>query len=87
MGLKGSNVAKVLERVKDELKELEKMLPEGTKIDIFYDRTVLVNLATHTVKKALFEATILIFVVLLLMLGNLASAFSVALILPLLLCL
>jgi len=35
-----------------------------------------------TVKKALFEATILIFVVLLLMLGNLASAFSVALILP-----
>ncbi len=82
MGLKGSNVAKVLERVKAELKELEKMLPEGTKIDIFYDRTVLVNLATHTVKKALFEATILIFVVLLLMLGNLASAFSVALILP-----
>jgi len=75
-------VAKVLERVKAELKELEKMLPEGTKIDIFYDRTVLVNLATHTVKKALFEATILIFVVLLLMLGNLASAFSVALILP-----
>jgi len=75
-------VAKVLERVKSELKELEKMLPEGTKIDIFYDRTVLVNLATHTVKKALFEATILIFVVLLLMLGNLASAFSVALILP-----
>ncbi len=82
LGLKGSNVAKVLERVKAELKELEKMLPEGTKIDIFYDRTVLVNLATHTVKKALFEATILIFVVLLLMLGNLASAFSVALILP-----
>ncbi len=82
LGLKGSNVAKVLESVKAELKELEKMLPEGTKIDIFYDRTVLVNLATHTVKKALFEATILIFVVLLLMLGNLASAFSVALILP-----
>jgi len=82
LGLKGSNVAKVLDRVKSELKELEKMLPKGARIDIFYDRTVLVNLATHTVKKALFEATILIFVVLLLMLGNLASAFSVALILP-----
>ncbi len=82
LGLKGSNVAKVLQEVKSQLKELESMLPKGTSIDIFYDRTVLVNLATDTVKKALLEATILIFVILLLMLGNLASAFSVALILP-----
>jgi cobalt-zinc-cadmium resistance protein CzcA len=82
LGLKGANVAKVLDSVKAELKTLEAMLPEGTSIDIFYDRTELVNLATDTVKKALFEATILIFVILLLLLGNLASAFSVALILP-----
>lgn len=82
LGLKGANVATVLDGVKNELKTLESMLPQGTKIEIFYDRTELVNLATGTVKKALFEAVILIMVVLLLMLGNLASAFSVALILP-----
>ena len=82
LGLKGANVAKVLDKVKSELKELEVMLPKGTTIEIFYDRTKLVNLATHTVKKALVEAIVLIFVILLLMLGNLASAFSVALILP-----
>ncbi len=82
LGLKGANVAKVLDGVKAELKKLEAMLPEGTSIEIFYDRTELVNLATDTVKKALVEATILIFVILLLLLGNLASAFSVALILP-----
>ncbi len=82
LGLKGANVAKVLEKVKTELKELEVMLPKGTSIEIFYDRTKLVNLATDTVKKALVEAIVLIFVILLLMLGNLASAFSVALILP-----
>ena len=82
LGLKGANVATVLDGVKAELKTIESMLPKGTKLDIFYDRTALVNLATGTVKTALFEAVILIFVILLLMLGNLASAFSVALILP-----
>lgn len=82
LGLKGANVAKVLDGVKEELKTLEPMLPKGTTIDIFYDRTKLVNLATDTVKSALFEAIILIFIILLLMLGNLASAFSVAFILP-----
>ncbi len=82
LGLKGANVGKVLDRVKAELKTIEPMLPKDTKIDIFYDRTELVNLATDTVKKALVEAIILIFIILLLMLGNLASAFSVAFILP-----
>jgi cobalt-zinc-cadmium resistance protein CzcA len=82
LGLKGANVGKVLDEVKAELKTLEPMLPSGTTIEIFYDRTELVNLATDTVKKALIEAIVLIFVILLLMLGNLASAFSVAFILP-----
>lgn len=82
LGLKGSNTAVVLDEVKEELRKLEGMLPGDTKIDIFYDRSHLVNLATDTVKNALYEAVILIMVILLLMLGNLASALSVALILP-----
>jgi len=82
LGLKGTNTAVVLDEVKEELKKLEGMLPGDTKIDIFYDRSDLVNLATDTVKNALYEAVILIMVILLVMLGNLASALSVALILP-----
>jgi len=82
LGLKGINTATVLDKVKKELSSIEKMLPNGTKIDIFYDRSQLVNLATDTVKSALYEAIFLIMVILLLMLGNLASAVSVALILP-----
>ena len=82
LGLKGANTQKVLEQVKQELSKMEGTLPAGTKIDIFYDRSDLVNLATDTVKNALLEASILILIVLLLMLGNVASAFSVALILP-----
>lgn len=82
LGLKGSNTQKVLEQVKTELLEMQETLPSGTKIDIFYDRSTLVDLATKSVKNALFEAGVLIIIVLLLMLGNFASALSVALILP-----
>ena len=82
LGLKGINTTKVLDKVKEELSRIEKMLPHGTKLDIFYDRSELVNLATDTVKNALYEAIVLIMVILLIMLGNLASAVSVALILP-----
>jgi len=82
LGLKGANAKVVLQQVKAELDEIEKSLPQGTKIEIFYDRSNLVELATDTVKKSLVEASILILVILLLMLGNFASAFSVVLILP-----
>ncbi len=82
LGLKGTNTGLVLEEVKEELKKIEPMLPGDTRIEIFYDRSDLVNLATGTVKNALYEAVVLIIVILLIMLGNFASALSVALILP-----
>ncbi len=82
LGLKGINTTQILDQVKSELKSIESQLPQGTVIDIFYDRSHLVNLATDTVKKALVEAVILIIIILLVMLGNPASALSVALILP-----
>lgn len=82
LGLKGANTSKVLKDVKEKLVEIESSLPKDTKISIFYDRSTLVNLATDAVKSSLLEAVILIVIVLLLLLGNFASAFSVALILP-----
>lgn len=82
IGLRGANTQKVVQSVKERLLEIGSMLPAGTKIDIFYDRSSLVDLATTTVKNSLFEAVILIVIVLLLMLGNFASALSVAIILP-----
>lgn len=82
LGLKGANTQKVLNEVKAKLSEMEAMLPQDTKIDIFYDRSQLVDLATDTVKTSLFEAVVLIIIVLLLLLGNFASALSVAIILP-----
>ncbi|MBN2815817.1 MAG: efflux RND transporter permease subunit [Campylobacterales bacterium] len=79
---KGVDTSAVLTRVKAELKKIEADLPKGTSINIFYDRSDLVSKAINTVSKALIEALILIVIVLFLFLGNFASAFSVAIILP-----
>ncbi|WP_309498591.1 CusA/CzcA family heavy metal efflux RND transporter [Sulfurovum sp.] len=82
LGMKGINTPEVLTAAKNQLKEIESLLPAGTSINIFYDRSTLINHATGTIKMALFEAVILIMVILLVLLGNVASAISVALILP-----
>ena len=79
---KGVDTSGVLTRVKEELKLIEKDLPKGTTINIFYDRSDLVTKAINTVSMALLEAMILIVIVLFVFLGNFASAFSVAIILP-----
>ena len=82
LGLKGADASRTVAAVKTRLAELEKNLPEGTKLNVFYDRSDLVGKAVNTVQKALLEAVVLIIVILLLMLGDIISALTVALILP-----
>jgi len=79
---KGVDTSTVLKNVKVELQKIEQDLPKGTTLNIFYDRSDLVSKAINTVSKALIEALVLIVIVLFIFLGNLASAFSVAIILP-----
>ncbi|WOE31516.1 MULTISPECIES: CusA/CzcA family heavy metal efflux RND transporter [unclassified Acinetobacter] len=83
LSLKGANARQVVQQVREHLQEIEKTLPAGTTIEPFYDRGELVNRAIHTVSKTLFEAIILVLILLLLFLGNLRSALVVAVILPL----
>ncbi|MBI5137515.1 MAG: efflux RND transporter permease subunit [Nitrospirae bacterium] len=80
---KGANTRAAVEGIKRELAALEPTLPQGVRIVPFYDRTELINAAVWTVEKALGEAVALVLVVLVVMLGNLRSALTVALILPL----
>jgi len=79
----GANSRSTVEGVKRELELLQSALPEGVHIVPFYDRTELVTAAVWTVEKALGEAVILVVLVLIIMLGNLRAALTVALILPL----
>ena len=80
---KGANGRTTVEGVKRELAALAPTLPEGVKIEPFYDRTELIESAVWTVEKALGEAVVLVLIVLIVLLGNLRAALTVALILPL----
>ncbi|MGB5965742.1 MAG: CusA/CzcA family heavy metal efflux RND transporter [Sulfurimonadaceae bacterium] len=82
LGLKGADSSQTVDALKSKLTEIETNLPKGTKLSIFYDRSDLVGKAVSTVQKALIEAVVLIIIILLLMLGDLISALTVALILP-----
>lgn len=80
---RGANSREAVEGVKRELAALQESLPPGVHIVPFYDRSTLVNKAVWTVQKALAEAVVLVLIVLLIMLGDIRSALTVALILPL----
>lgn len=83
LGLRGANARKVVDGVQAKLDELAPTLPKGVQVKVFYNRGDLVNRAIHTVAKALQEAVVLVLVILVLMLGNLRAALTVALVLPL----
>ena len=80
---KGANSLQTVAGVKEALQSLKTILPEGISIEAFYDRTELITKAVWTVEKALAEAVILVLLVLIIMLGDIRSALTVALILPL----
>jgi len=80
---KGANSLQTVAGTKAALETLKDILPEGVSIVPFYDRTELITKAVWTVQKALGEAVILVLLVLIVMLGDIRSALTVALILPL----
>jgi len=83
LGLRGANAREVVSGVRAKLDELITTLPEGVEIDVFYDRGRLVDRAVGTVARALLEAIVLVLVLLVVFLGDLRAALTVALVLPL----
>ena len=83
LGLAGANAQEVVEGVRKKLDEITPTLPQGVKIDVFYDRASLVEKAVSTVSRALIEASVIVLVLLALFLGDLRAALTVALVLPL----
>ena len=83
LGLRGANARQVVSGVRAKLDELAASLPPGVSTRVFYDRGKLVDRAVGTVAKALAEATVLVLILLVLFLGDLRAALTVALILPL----
>ena len=83
LGLAGANAKSVVEGVQAKLAEIAPTLPQGVRTEVFYNRAGLVDKAVSTVSTALLEAIVLVIILLVLFLGNLRAALTVALILPL----
>lgn len=82
IALRGSDARQVVDGVRERLAEVERGLPAGTRLDVFYDRSDLIGRAVGTVEKALIEATILVVILLILFLGDWRAAAIVAVTLP-----
>lgn len=83
IALKDANTAQVVKNIKEKLDQISLTLPEGSQINTFYDRANLINTAIETISNALFEAVVLVIILLALFLGNMRAALVVSLSLPL----
>lgn len=83
LGLRGANARQIVSDVRTRLDELKPWLPQSIRINVFYDRSQLVDRAVGTVIRALGEATVLVVVLLLPFLGNWRASLVIALSLPL----
>ena len=83
MSLRGANAREVVQGVEVAIEQLQPALPSGISLDVFYNRGDLVERAVSTVSKALVEAVVLVLILLVVFLGNLRAALTVALVLPL----
>lgn len=80
--LLGENSSEVIDALKSKLPEVKDALPRGVSLIPYYDQSELVSKATGTVIKALFQAGILVNLILLLFLWNIRTAIIVGLSLP-----
>jgi len=80
--LYGENSSKVIQDLYRKVEEVKNSLPPGITLHPYYEQAELVKQATWTIKKALFQGALLVMATLLVFLGNLRSAFIVALSLP-----
>jgi cobalt-zinc-cadmium resistance protein CzcA len=80
--LRGENSKTVVSRVKNAVSMLGASLPQGLRIDTFYDRTELIEACIKTVMDAMLEGSVLVILVLFLFLAELRTALIVVLSLP-----
>ena len=81
--LKGANAKEVVSRVKDTIGRIQETLPAGVRLNVFYDRTTLIQACIRTVQNALLEGGVFVIIVLFLFLAELRTALIVLLSLPL----
>ena len=79
----GVNTLEVIDAVKQKIAAIQSGLPSGVRVVPFYDRTQLINRATHTLKRALIEELILVTLAHIIFLAHFRSILIVTMPLPL----
>ncbi len=69
----GANALETADRVKAKLEEMSRYFPPGMKVTYPYDTTPFVRVAINEVVKTLFEAILLVFLVMWLFMGNIRA--------------
>ena len=69
----GANALATADAVKKKMEEMSRYFPHGMKVIYPYDTTPFVRVAIHEVVKTLFEAVLLVFLVMWLFMGNLRA--------------
>jgi len=80
--LLGENSRDVVRDVKVKIEEIKSKLPEGMRIEPFYDRSEFINRALSTIFMNLGEGAILVFITLIITLGSLKGGALVAMAIP-----
>jgi multidrug efflux pump subunit AcrB len=78
----GANALDTADAVKAKMKELSRYFPSGMKVIYPYDTTPFVKVAIEEVVKTLFEAILLVFLVMYLFLGNMRATLIPTLAVP-----
>ena len=83
MMLKGANANVVTQELEARVAKVQKMLPEGVSIEPYLNRSELVNRNISTVIYNLIEGALIVFLVLIIFLGNVRAGMIVASVIPL----
>ncbi len=83
MMLKNANSKEVIRKVKERVEEIQKNLPEGVFINPILERGELILKTSHTVAENLILGALIVFLTVLLLLGNLRSALVISSMIPL----
>ena len=78
----GASTVELSKRVKKRVEEVQKILPDGLKIGVAFNRATYINAAIWEVYKTLFIAFILVVLIIYLFLGNLKAVVVPAIALP-----
>jgi multidrug efflux pump len=68
--LPGANALQTADNIREKMQELKERFPDGVDYKIVYDTTVFIDESVHEVYKTLFEAFILVFIVVLVFLQD-----------------